>query len=525
METVIGIDLGTTNSSVTAVENGKIISVKNKFGNEITPSAVYFGKKKGEILVGKEAKEKSRTDPKNLVLFVKREMGKAKEKVRHNKIEDSYSPYEFWGKIYSPEEISAMILKQLKKDAEKALGKKVSKAIITCPAYFGDAQKTATKNAGRIAGLDVIEVLPEPTAASLCYTIITNRQKENVLVFDLGGGTFDVTILEIDKTSGENDVKTISTDGDAILGGKDWDDVIISFMIDRFNLKFNTEIDYGSEKEKNKTYGMLRLEVEKAKINLFKENNTSVDVQISYGGKTHTENISRQKYAELTKEQTSKCETYCNNTLRQAEMTWDDIDTVLMIGNMSNCIFIQDALKEWSGKNINFGIIDPKTCVSKGAAIRASGLLGENTVDDVVFAKNLKCGVLPSSIGVKGHTRNGEILVKQLLKKNLSYPTEVTQDFSIENTQLLEIEIMEGESSDPYECDLLGKMKVHIDGKMSASDKLTVKLLVDKFGILQVEASNKTANIFVRAEIKRENEFSDEEIQVATSENDDFILG
>ena len=197
MENIVGIDLGTTNCSITAIdENGKTRLIKNKHGEYITPSAVYFGKDKSNLLIGKEAKQMSNTDPDNLVLFVKREMGKKKEEVRgENKGFAPYHPYDFWNKIWAPEEISALILKQLKEDAEKELGSTVKKTVITCPAYFGDAEKNATKQAGEIAGFEVLEVIPEPTAASLSYAALT-KKNETVLVFDLGGGTFDVTIFK-----------------------------------------------------------------------------------------------------------------------------------------------------------------------------------------------------------------------------------------------------------------------------------------------------------------------------------------
>ena len=206
------------------------------------------------------------------------------------------------------------------------------------------------------------------------------RSKETVLVFDLGGGTFDVTILEISNSDKGKKVLTLATDGDHRLGGKDWDDSLIDYMIKRFNMKFNTDIDYGNHNERTKTYGELRLEVEKAKVNLFKDEVKSVPVTINYGGKSHTENITREKYAEITRVWTDKCEVYCKNILEQSEKTWNEIDTVLMIGSMSNCKTIQESLKKCSGKEIKFGIINPKTCVSEGAAIQGSLLEGEKDI-------------------------------------------------------------------------------------------------------------------------------------------------
>lgn len=312
METVVGIDLGTTNCSITAIDgNGKTKLIKNKHGEYITPSAVYFGKSKNDLLIGKEAKQMSNSDPDNLVLFVKREMGKKKEEVRgENRGFAPYHPYSFWNKIWSPEEISALILKQLKDDAEKELGCEVKKAVITCPAYFGDAEKHATKIAGEIVGFEVLEVIPEPTAASLSYAALSDKQ-ETVLVFDLGGGTFDVTVLKIGHSENGRTVNMIATDGDHKLGGKDWDDFIMSYIEDRFDKRYNIDLIYEPKKQTAQTYGKLRIEVEKAKVALFKEGVKEVCVAIEYGGKRHEELISRDLYAQKTERLTEQCKTYC----------------------------------------------------------------------------------------------------------------------------------------------------------------------------------------------------------------------
>ena len=338
MENIVGIDLGTTNCSITAIdENGKTRLIKNKHGEYITPSAVYFGKDKSNLLIGKEAKQMSNTDPDNLVLFIKREMGKKKEEVRgENKGFAPYHPYDFWNKIWAPEEISALILKQLKEDAEKELGSTVKKTVITCPAYFGDAEKNATKQAGEIAGFEVLEVIPEPTAASLSYAALT-KKNETVLVFDLGGGTFDVTILKISDGSNGRTVNMIATDGDHKLGGKDWDDFIMSYMEDMFEKKWHIELYSEPKNLTSVMYGKLRIDVEKAKVALFKENVNSTAITLEYGGKQLTQEISRALYAQKTLKLTEQCKAYCNIVLNEAGMSWDNIDTVLMIGSMSNC--------------------------------------------------------------------------------------------------------------------------------------------------------------------------------------------
>ena len=560
METIVGIDLGTTNCSVTAInEEGKTKSIKNKHNEFITPSAVYFCKKEKEIIVGKDAKEKSNTDPDNLVLFVKREMGKSKDKVRENRVDGTYNPYKFWGTTYSPEQISAMILSQLKKDAEKELGKKVKKAVITCPAYFGDAEKNATKMAGEIAGFEVLEIIPEPTAAALTYSARTEKD-ETVLVFDLGGGTFDVTILKISNTDAGRNVEMIVTDGDHRLGGKDWDDLLIDYMVDRFEKKYQIDLYYEDKKKVAPTFGKLRIEVEKAKVALFKDGIDTVPVSIEYGGKKHTENVSRALYAAKTQDLTNQCKTYCNNILQESDLSWNDIDTVLMIGNMSNCKTIQDALKEWSGKEINFGLINPKTCVSEGAAIRGHLLEGGEKVKTLVkqdsdiasfeqsdeitqrvekaenegertdtkFDKNnIKSGVLASSVGIKVLTREGKETVYKLLNKNSSYPEEITKAFPVfrDGDQEFSLNVLEGESSNVDECELLGAIVVKLDGKMNKGDKLSITLSADANGILQVKAVNEKLGIHVESKIKRESDISEEEVKAASEDMEEFYLG
>ena len=558
METIVGIDLGTTNCSITAIdENGKTRLIKNKHGEYITPSAVYFGKSKEDLLIGKKAKQMSNTDPDNLVLFVKREMGKKKEEVRgENKGFAPYHPYNFWGKTWAPEEISALILKQLKEDAEKEIGAEIKKAVITCPAYFGDAEKNATKQAGEIAGFDVLEVIPEPTAASLSYAALTPKN-ETVLVFDLGGGTFDVTILKIFDGNNGRTVNMIATDGDHKLGGKDWDDFIMSYVEDRFDKRYNIELMYEPKSQTAITYGKLRLEVEKAKVALFKENVNSVPVVIEYGGKKHTENISRDLYSQKTSKLTEQCKTYCNIVLDEAGMSWTDIDTVLMIGNMSNCTTIQEALKEWSGKEINFGLINPKTCVSEGAAIKAHVLDGGETVKilekqdnhaadfeqteeikkeieeeqstgkriEKKFDKEIK-SVISASIGILAKRRDGTPFVYKLLKKNMAYPVDKKQLFKVptDKAEKQTITVYEGESENSEECNLLGSVELKLDGKLNYGEPIEVTLSKDKNGILQVEAIHQQSGLHIKSEIKRENGLTENEVITSTNEMEELWL-
>lgn len=558
METIVGIDLGTTNCSITAIdEDGKTRLIKNRHGEYITPSAVYFGKKKNDLLVGKEAKKMSHTDPENLVLFVKREMGKKKEKVRgENRGSAPYHPYTFWNKTFSPEEISALILKQLKNDAEKELGCAVKKAVITCPAYFGDAEKNATKIAGEIAGFEVLEVIPEPTAASLSYAALSDK-RETVLVFDLGGGTFDVTILKIDNSDNGRTVNMLATDGNHKLGGKDWDDFIMDHVEDKFNRKYNIQLMYEPKTQTAVTYGNLRIEVEKAKVALFKEGVEQVPVAIEYGGKKHLETISRSLYAQKTERLTNQCKTYCEVVLTNVGMSWKDIDTVLMIGNMSNCTTIQDALKEWSGKEINFGLVNPKTSVSEGAAIKGYILEGgrntfvlkdQNThaadfeqsdEQKIETAKRLEAGertgqkfdseiksVLSASVGILAKKKDGTPFVHKMLKKNSTYPAAKKQIFRAlsDKAETQSINVYEGESDRSDECTLLGSAELHLDGKLNQGDPIEITLSKDRNGILQVEAVNQKSGIHIKSEIKRENTFSAADIQQAAEEIEELWI-
>lgn len=564
MEYIIGIDLGTTNCTVSSIDDsGKTQVIKNSDNEFITPSAVYFCENENQFVVGKRAKEKSSIDPENLVVYVKREMGKDKEKVRYNQIKDQYQPYIYWGKTFSPETISSIILKQLKKDAEKELGQTITKAVITCPAYFGDAEKNATELAGKLAGFDVLEIIPEPTAAALSYSAISNKQEEKILVFDLGGGTFDVTILKLQNGECGREVETLATDGDHKLGGVDWDSSIIDYMIDRFEKKYSTvDIDFGPKKERELTYGKLRIAVEKAKVGLFKDGVDSVPLTIEYGGKSHIENINRTLYANKTNKWTDKCRIYCNNILSSVGLSWSDIDTVLMIGNMSNCTTIRDALKEWSGKEVNFGLINPKTCVSEGAAIKGfliNGgekvkVLGENVKPDFAsFEQNhmliekadeiqntaqriettfntnkIKSGVIPASVGIKViSNKTGKEAIYKFFKKNESYPTTFSHAFPPhrDGDETLSIDVYEGEGETPESCKLLGSAIVHLGGKLTTQDKLDITLSKDNNGILQIEAKNQKTNVLMKAVIKRENSLSEEDLCKAIEEIEEFSLG
>ncbi len=567
MEYLLGIDLGTTNCTVTAVdENGKTTVIRNRDGEFVTPSAVYFCEKENNFIVGKKAKELTPNDTDGrLVTLVKRQMGCEKNKVRKNPITGKYKPYEYWNKIFSPEEISSKILKQLKEDAEAQLGTKVSQAVITCPAYFKQAQKEATRIAGELAGFEVLEVITEPTAAALSYSTVSKFLKENgrerVFVFDLGGGTFDATIIDLLKDENGISSTTKCTDGDARLGGADWDNICRGNIIEMFNKKFGIKFNLEKGTEKEKTVGQLTLDVEKLKKELSNPNVDSAKITMEYKGHSVEEIYTREKYANITNEFTEKCRIKCSNLMKDANMTWDNIDTILMVGSMSNCLFIQDSLRKLSDKEILFGQIDPKTCVSEGAAIHAYKKycdkkgsnaiihtleekprydMAENNSDEIEkIIKNENEGkrtsskiefvssVLPASICLKG-MRGGKEVCKKMLLKNHTYPCSFESDYpmSFDNMTEVKLPVLEGESENPLENTELGQVILSLDCAHKRGDMVHVKFEIDGNGIIQVSAIDKKTNKSVTGEIKRNSLLSLDEIEQAKndSENDFFLI-
>ena len=561
MSVLLGIDLGTTNCSVTAIDDdGTTTVVKNRDNEYITPSAVYFTPIPNNYIIGRRAKEKASSDPKNLVTLVKREMGKTKEEVRFSKMDRTYNPYVFWGRTFSPEEISSKILNQLKLDAQAALGTEIRQAVITCPAYFGQNEKEATRLAGELAGLDILEVIPEPTAACLNYGTMSNRQNERIFVFDLGGGTFDITIVDVSTGTEGKKIDVKCCGGDSKLGGADWDYYTLDYMLDQFNRKYHIDLAFEDGPEKDRVYGKLTLDVEKAKKELSKPDVTETTIVMEYGGAKLEETISRAKYAEITEQLTEQCRTYCQNLLSENSLTWNDIDTILMVGSMSNCIFIQEALHKWSGKEIHFGIINPKTCVSEGAAIRAYSKIcakeGRQTVvkthaetfkydseapEDIAKIAELAgkgervstviesaTSVLPASICLK-LLRRGKDYAYKMLKQNQSYPCSFVKDFPLSRDNMSEVTltVLEGEKEEPEYCMELGNAVLPLEGHHLKGDKVKVSFNVDENGIIQVSGIDLKTNKSVKAEIRRKNTLSDEEIARAKSdlENDEFELG
>ncbi len=350
MGKVVGIDLGTTFSAIAHVnEHGQPEIIPNAETERITPSVILF--EDDLVTVGKIAKQNARAVPEQIVEFVKREMGKSKEEFFRT----------FDGKDYSAEELSALILTKLKQDAEAYLGEEITDAVITVPAYFHDAERDATRNAGTIAGLNVLQVLNEPTAAALAYGIDQLGSNQNVFVFDLGGGTFDVTIMKVSESA----IQMIATNGDHRLGGKDWDDKIIRHVAENFDLEHdeNPLADLHA-------YQDLQLNAIGAKESLSQRQKARIIC--GYNGKTSRVELTRETFSELTADLLEKCRSLCDVVLAEAKMTWDQIDTVLLVGGSTRMPMVREMISEISGKEINPMEVNPDEAVAIGAALQGT---------------------------------------------------------------------------------------------------------------------------------------------------------
>ena len=417
MSKVIGIDLGTTNSCVAVMEGGEPVVITNAEGSRTTPSVVAF-QKDGSRVVGQVAKRQAVANPDKTVISIKRHMG-SDFKVNIDE------------KTYSPQEISAMVLKKLKDDAEAYLGTTVTDAVITCPAYFTDSQRQATKDAGKIAGLNVLRIINEPTAAALSYGLDKGKEKNSkVIIYDLGGGTFDVSVLEIS----EGVFEVLATRGDMMLGGDDFDNKIMDYMVDDFKAK--NGIDLSKDK-----MAMQRLKeaAEKAKIELSGVTSTSVSlpfISMTEAGPVHLEmEITRQKFDALTQDLVTRTEEPMRLAMEDAGLKYEDIDKVILVGGSTRIPAVMAKVKEMTGKD-PFKGINPDECVAVGAAIQGGVLTGE--VKDVLLLD-----VMPLSLGIE--TLGG--VFTKLIERNTTIPVKKSQVFSTaaDNQTSVEIHILQGE--------------------------------------------------------------------------------
>ena len=521
MGKVVGIDLGTTFSAVAHVnEHAQPQIVPNAESDRITPSVIMF--EDDLVTVGKVAKQNARAVPEQIVEFVKREMGKSREKFSR----------EFDDKQYAAEEFSALILQKLKQDAAAYLGAEITDAVITVPAYFGDAEREATRNAGKIAGLNVLQVLNEPTAAALAYGLDQLGRDQNVFVYDLGGGTFDVTVM---KVSGSR-IEMVATNGDHRLGGKDWDDAIITHVADLF------EKEHGENPlEDLHAYQDIQLNAIRAKESLSRRQKARI--VCNHNGKSSRVELTREKFEELTKGLMGRCQSLCETVLGEADMTWGRIDTVLLVGGSTRMPMVQEMIAKISGKEINPQEVNPDDAVALGAAIQGtlrqieevtsgtSDTAAKEDIPEAVINRFIGPGGAPKVTVVDGATHNlGTVTweainkppyIHVLIAKMTPVPCEIKDTFgTLQDNQLaMRIQVIQGleqgqreDASIKFENHQLGECTLQLPSGLPAGAPVHVTYKYNLDQTLEVTAEGpdgRTANVTIQRSTLDEAEVSE----------------
>jgi len=507
-EKVIGIDLGTTNSVVAVMEGGEAKVITNIEGNRITPSVVAFTEK-GEVLVGEPAKRQAVTNPHHTIYSIKRFMGR-----RHSEVasEEKIVPYQITGgtddyvkvkiddKELTPPEISAKILQKLKEAAESYLGHKVNKAVVTVPAYFNDAQRQATKDAGQIAGLEVERIVNEPTAAALAYGL-EKKKDEKIAVFDLGGGTFDVSILEVDAEL----VQVLSTNGDTHLGGDDFDEELINFIADKFKADEGVDL-----RQEPMALQRLREAAEKAKKELSSSQSTDINlpfIAVDGGNPKHLQmSISRSEFERLVDSLVERCRKPVGDALADAGLKPGEIDEVVLVGGSTRIPKVQEMVKKIFGKDPHKGV-NPDEVVAIGAAIQGAIIAGQGEYKDILLLD-----VTPLSLGIE---TEGAVMTK-LIERNTTIPFEKKETFSTaaDNQTAVTVRVFQGERPMAADNRLLGEF--NLDGIPPAPrglPQIEVTFDIDKNGILSVKATDKASGKEQSVTIDNSSGISDAEIE------------
>ena len=496
---VIGIDLGTTNSCVATLEGGQAVVIPNSEGSRTTPSVVAFTQE-GDRLVGIIAKRQAVTNSDRTILSVKREMGTDWSK----KIDDD---------DYTPQEVSAFVLQKLKSDAEEYLGREVKQAVITCPAYFTDAQRKATQDAGRIAGLEVLRIINEPTAAALAYGV-DKDEDQTILVFDLGGGTFDVSILEIYQVDGQPQIEVKATSGDNRLGGDDFDEAIIDWMVSEF--KKETGIDLSKDLQ---AMSRLREAAEKAKIELSGTNSTQLNLPFitmidGQPGNLYM-TLSRAKFDDLTADLIKRTMKPTRRAMRDAGVKAGDVDKILLVGGSTRIPAVQDAVEKETGKP-PFKGINPDEAVAVGAALQAGIIVGDEGVTDVLLLD-----VTPLTLGIE--TLGG--VMTTMIERNTTIPTRRSENFSTaaDNQPAVEVHVLQGEREFAKDNTTLGRF--HLMGIPPAPrgiPQIEVTFDIDANGIVNVSAKDLGTGTEQSIKIESQTSLSEDEIKHKVADAEKF---